>query len=515
MLQSLSKWTETKGAFLFVLCISAVLKVLLALPDTVMTHDGVLYISAAQHFASGNFRGGMALHSMPAYPILIAIVHFLVPNWVAAAKLISISTSVLVLIPLYLLAKDLFDRKAAFWGCLAFALAPFPNGCAVEVIRGPSFLFFFAWAVYFAGRAIHLTRTVFFLTTALFAWASAFFRIEGIIIIPLYLFFLAGMALWIPRERGYFLKGILVWISFSLVAVAVLFAVPEAASSNLVSQLTQKMSDLIHIRFLDTYHSIYGQLKAFENASPYPSGNQNLAEIARHFMPVIYLFGLIESLIKVIFPLFVIPLFWSFRHSLSRTRIFVLILTAAYLLMVYYTLLEKDFIQSRFLFAPAFLLYPWIGMGLERMFAFLMRSSRPGFLVTAFVVIFFVSPVYKAFHDVWKQDNTIVVTGEWLANKAGVHKAGIITNDPRIPFYAGRGNDFLSYPNLNYDYVAMEQAALKNKMEILIIRTSVKRKKFIPQLEVYKKVKEFTGKKDVVIIYRSPEFQEPPGVESE
>jgi len=38
MLQNLSKWTETKGAFLFVLCISAVLKVSLALPDTVMNH---------------------------------------------------------------------------------------------------------------------------------------------------------------------------------------------------------------------------------------------------------------------------------------------------------------------------------------------------------------------------------------------------------------------------------------------------------------------------------------------
>ncbi|MBW2344631.1 MAG: glycosyltransferase family 39 protein [Deltaproteobacteria bacterium] len=456
----------------------------------------------------------MGLHPMPAYPFLIAIVHFIIPNWVAAAKVISISTSILVLIPLYLLAKDLFDRKAAFWGCLAFAFAPFPNGCAVEVIRGPSFLFFLAWAVYFAGRAIESTRLIFFLTTALFAWASAFFRIEGIIFIPLYLFFLIGITLWKQGEKGPFLKGMLVWIAFPMVAIAVLFAVPEAASSNLVSQLTQKLNDLIHIRFLDTYHSIYDQLKALENASPYPSGNQNLAEIARHFMPVIYFLGLIETFIKVLFPLFVIPLFWSFRHSFSRTRLLVLILTVAYLLMVYYTLLEKDFIQSRFLFAPAFLLYPWIGMGLERIFAFLMRSSRPGFLTTFFVIIFFISPVYESVHHVWKQDNIIAASGEWLANRAGFQKATIITNDPRIPFYAGRGNDFLNYPNLNHDYTAMQQAALKNRMDLLVIRTSVKKKKLIPQLQVYKKFKEFAGKKDVVIIYRSPEFREPPSVES-
>jgi len=514
MLQNLSKWTETKWAFLFVLCISAVLKVALAIPDTVMNHDGVLYISAAQHFASGNFGEGMALHSMPAYPFLIAIVHFLVPNWVAAAKLISITTSILVLIPLYLLAKDLFDRKVAFWACLAFALAPFPNGCAAEVIRGPSFLFLMAWAVYFAGHAIQSTRLFFFFTTALFAWASAFFRIEGIIFVPLYLFFLAGMAIWKQGEKGPLIKGILVWIAFPLVAIAVLLAAPEAVSSGLTSQLTQKLHDLVHFRFLDNYHLIYDQLKSLENASPYPSGNQNLAEIARHFMPVIYLLGLIETFIKVLFPIFVIPLFWSFRHSLSRTRLFVLILTIAYLLMVYYTLLEKDFIQSRFLLAPAFFLYPWIGMGLERIFTFLMRSSRPGLLVTVFVIIFFVSPGYKSVHHVWKQDNVIATSGEWLANRSWFQKARIITNDPRIPFYAGRGNDFLNHPNLNHDYMAMQQAALKNRMDLLVIRTSVKRNKLIPQLEVYKKVKEFAGKKDIVIIYRSPEFQKPPVGES-
>ena len=229
-------------------------------------------------------------------------------------------------------------------------------------------------------------------------------------------------------------------------------------------------------------------------------------------MPVIYLLGLFECLIKVIFPLFVIPLCFGFRHSLSRKRLLVLILTVAYIIMVYYTLLENDFIQSRFLFAPAFLLFPWIGLGLERIFAFIMRSLRPGLLTILFLIIFFVLPGYESVHHVWKQDNIIAKCGKWLDNMEGFHKAGIITNDPRIPFYAGRGNDFLNYPNLNQDYTAMQKAALENRMDLLVIRTSVKRKKLIPQLEIYKKFKEFTGKKDVVIIYRSPEFQEPPSV---
>ena len=135
---------------LFLLCLSAVIKVIFALSNNLINPDGILYISAARQFALGHFSGGMALYPMPFYPFLIAIVHSIIPHWVAAIKFISITTSVLTLIPLYLLANDLFDRKTAFWACRAFTLVPFANECSIQTIRGPSFLFLFAWAVYFA-----------------------------------------------------------------------------------------------------------------------------------------------------------------------------------------------------------------------------------------------------------------------------------------------------------------------------------------------------------------------------
>jgi hypothetical protein len=318
------------------------------------------------------------------------------------------------------------------------------------------------------------------------------------------------MAIRNHKERRPFLIGILIWIAFPLLVFVIFFATmgPEAASYTAVNRLMQKMQHFYSLGFLDNYHKIYEQLKILEQASPYPGGKQNYAEIARHLMPVVYLLGLFQVFIKVFFPLFVVPLFWAFRELIQRERLFVFALIVSYILLVYYTLIEMDFIQSRFLFAPAFLLYPWIGKGLERMFDFFRRSSKPGLLVPAFVIIFFVPPFYKSVQLVWNQDNVIAASGKWLANKEGFLKAGIITNDPRIPFYAGRGNDFLTYPDLNHDYTAMQQAALKNRMDLLVIRTSLKRKNLIPQLQVYKKLKEFSGKKDFVIIYRSPEFQE-------
>jgi hypothetical protein len=45
------------------------IKIILALFTKVINPDGVLYITAAQHFASGDFKAGLAIYPMPAYSL--------------------------------------------------------------------------------------------------------------------------------------------------------------------------------------------------------------------------------------------------------------------------------------------------------------------------------------------------------------------------------------------------------------------------------------------------------------
>jgi len=146
-IEKISDLTETKKGLFFVLGLSAVMKVsiLIALSGKAINNDGLLYISAAQQFASGHFKEGLALYPMPLYSFFITIVHFLISDWVLAARLISLLFLVLTIIPLYLVSRDLFDNRIAFWGCLAFALAPLPNSWVAYATRGPVFIFFFAW----------------------------------------------------------------------------------------------------------------------------------------------------------------------------------------------------------------------------------------------------------------------------------------------------------------------------------------------------------------------------------
>ena len=186
----------------------------------------------------------------------------------------------------------------------------------------------------------------------------------------------------------------------------------------------------------------------------------------------------------------------------------VLALVISYLFMVYYRLIERDFLQDRFLFAPAFLLYPWVGAGMARFFSALQGTSRPRLLAALLAVLFFAPAFYKSAQPVWKQDNVINMAGEWLSKRLEYKKAGIISNDSRILFYGGRGKDFSRYNERDHDggFAAMEQEALSKGMDLIIIRTSARKRRSIPDFQHFRKIKEFLGKKNFAVIYASAEL---------
>lgn len=511
IMEKVSDFTETKKGLFFVLGLSAIIKisVLIALSDKAINNDGLLYISAAQQFASGNFKEGLALYPMPLYPFLITIVHFLISDWVLAARFISLSFLVLSIVPLYLISKDLFNNRVAFWGCFAFALSPLPTSWVAYVIREPAFIFLLAWAGYFAQRAIRFKRLTFFVPAAVFSWISILLRLEGIIFIPTFFFFLAYSATSNSHERSFFIKGITIWAAFPVFIFGLLFVTmgDNIIFFNRMEQVVRVLQDTANLKFLDNYRLIYDHLKQIENSPPFSEAHYGFAETTRNFMPVIYLLGFIKAFIKALFPLFIIPLFLGFKDSLTRSHILVLFIVVTFLLVFYYSLIVRDFISPRFLFVPAFLLFPWIGAGMERIFNFVKISSKQKILAVVFVVIFILVPTGKVANSCKKHDNTISIAGKWLAKETKFKNARIITNEIRIPFYAGREiyssreKGLLKYDNSHHNYVDMEQFAEAKRADLVIIRISKKEKGLIPEFKHFIKIKEFYGKEKIVVIY--------------
>ena len=500
--------SSTKRDLLVLLLLSAILKVILALFIGVINHDGVLYITAAEKIAAGSFKEALNIYGMPLYPLLIVLTHYVIPNWIAAARLVSIAASIFTIIPLYLLTKEIFYRQAAMWACAAFALLPLSNHLSVGVVRDPLFLFFFAWSTYLANHAIKSKKLFHFLLSSLTCLFSILCRLEGLILYIFYTVYVFWLFIRRSQDRNALLKGMLVYIAPPLL-ISVLFSLGTKWPPilNRTHEIIQKINEIINLQFLDNYKRIYNQLKVIEKTVTPLNKWQNLIEIVRHYMPIIYLIGLLENFFRALFPPYVIPLAVGLRKTRNRDNLFVILLVVSYFLMLYYYLISMDTIRVRFFLTPAFLLFPWIGVGIDRIVVYVRGSSRQRLLAILILLLFGVLPIYRSVKILWKQDTVLLEAGKWLADVPEFQVARIITTDSRIPFYAGRGVPGVDYYLvLTSDHFTLEKIALLEGYDLLIFKTSKKSKNPTPRLKKFRKVKEFVGKKDIVSIYCSPKL---------
>mgnify|MGYP001829079514 CR=1 FL=1 len=499
--------SETKRDLLILLLLSAALKIAISLFIKVINQDGEIYLTAAQKIAEGAFKEALAIYKMPLYPLLIALTHYVIPNWIAAARFVSMAASILTIIPLYLLTREIFHRQAALWACVAFALLPLSNHLSVAIMRDSLFLFFLAYAALFAQRAITSKRLVHFLLSSLLGLLSILCRLEGLVLYAFYILYAFFLSLRKPEERGDLLKGILIYIALPLSLFIVGALMPEigwSSNFNRINDVGRSIRGLFSLESLNNNKFMYRQLEVFENTKVLQTTSQyqSLIEITRHYMLVIYLIGLLESFIKALFPLNFIPLVVGFKHWRKRNGVFVLLLAGTYLILSYYFLITRDFIRIRYLLAPVLLLCPWIGLGIDRIFIYVKGLSKRRFFTILLLIIFALVPSYRSLRITWKEDTISLKAGEWIATVPQFQTATIITTDGRIPFYAGRGLDQTLY--LKPNYLAMEKLALKKSFDLLIIKTSKKRKNARPRLKKFTRVKEFVGAKDIVNIYCSP-----------
>ena len=361
-------------------------------------------------------------------------------------------------------------------------------------------MFFFAWAVYFGYRAIQTGKLSLFSLAAFFAMLSAAFRIEGMIFFPCIILFLIGLILRRANDRIAKIKGICLLVVLPLVIGATIFLLLGSnwASYSRLSELIQKAQSLISIRFLDHYKLIHEQLKTLGVGS---YGN-SFAEIARRYMQTIYLIGLLEVLVKVLFPAYLIPLVLGFKHSELRNRWFILFLSGCYLIFIYLYFISMDTVRERFVFVPAYLLCPWIGVGMDRLCTFLKRSPRPLVLGAVLLLVFAVAPVFQSVKVLWKQDDVVKIAGKWLAQVPEFKGKKMIATDVRIPFYADRRSGYIRYGD-SLSHHGIEEVALSNDIDLVIIKKSIKRKDSMPTFKHYKRVKEIVGSKNIVVIYFS------------
>lgn len=426
--------------FLAIILISLVLKILLLVQAPVVNRDAVVYIAAAQSFSEGLFAEGAQHYRMPLYPLLLAAVYFFVPDWVLAGQVLNTLALLLCLAPIYLLTLKLFDRPSALAATLMFAVLPVFNSPATSITRDPLFLLLaLSVLALLAYQSDKLTIAGIVGLSFLSVFATLI-RIEGVLFFAL----VSALIVW-NQHRNIGIKSLFqsaVYLGITSVLLAALFWIFSQVAFESQSRFPEVVNwfeRLFTLELFADYLSLLDRLKEIQGTLPHANLKNNLIQTTRYYAPLVYFLGLIEILIKEVFPTALLALWalrWRQTPLFNAPRAIVVWPWAAFLLLNLLFCIVRNFTVTRYMWLPIVLVLPFVGHGIS-----LCRHKfhHRRVVLALLLALFFVTPAVKTLSLMEKESrDSIRQAGEWLQiNDPGQNKT-IVHNDRRLALYANR-----------------------------------------------------------------------------
>jgi hypothetical protein len=176
----------------------------------VAARDSIGYIRIAWQLEHGEARRVIAAAPQhPGYPLaILALSHAVrpfLPGDLAyamqlSAQLASALASVLLVVPLFLLGRELFDRRVSFWAVVLFQCLPATGRVMADGLSEPLFLLFAATALWSAARALRTGQRGAFAVCGLAGGLAYLTRPEGALVVAATGLVLIGCQL-APRWR--------------------------------------------------------------------------------------------------------------------------------------------------------------------------------------------------------------------------------------------------------------------------------------------------------------------------
>jgi 4-amino-4-deoxy-L-arabinose transferase-like glycosyltransferase len=194
------------------LCVAAGVQGWLLSHTEVAARDSIGYIRAAVQIRRGTWRDSLSkAEQHPGYPLAIAGVSSLLdrvqtgPESVRlqqAAQLTSALAGVLLVVPMFLLGRELFDRRVGFWTALLLQVLPPSGRVLADGLSEPLFLLLAAMAFYYAAVGLRRQRAAPFALAGVWGGLAYLRRPDGAFIVAA-----AGVVLLAVWVRGFWLRS--------------------------------------------------------------------------------------------------------------------------------------------------------------------------------------------------------------------------------------------------------------------------------------------------------------------
>jgi 4-amino-4-deoxy-L-arabinose transferase-like glycosyltransferase len=415
----------------------------------VIAHDGTLYIKMAKLFAAGQYQH--EIFSARAYyaffPLLIFAFYKVLGDWFLAGQLISVCFGSLTIIPLYLLARRLFDEQIALIGAVFYSICPQLVIYSAEVLRDVPCLFFYTTALWLGYKGIKDNKIAFMGLAGVFIAISTSLRIEGLALLAVFALFM----LW------YGIKGVVPWRRILAVSGAVLIIAMcviiffgfwfkqrgVAIGSAQILRAKYVVSSLGHKTVKD--------IEAEVAESDLSGKAQNFFNLATKHRFILYASQILYNMIWV----FTVPLFLLFLFGLCKRRKvayhldeFLLVALYVSFVSVFFIRLNlSDYLGARLVFQLVVPALIWSGVGFVELKERIIRwISARGFplrdrvirYVTPFLLVIICIPLLAMAWAPQRKDKLeLKEIGCWLKDHGYAHSIIMAPREfIRLTFYA-------------------------------------------------------------------------------
>lgn len=160
--------------------------------DPVINRDGVYYVRAAEHFASGKWSEALAVYKWPFYSFVVgAVIKYTGLASGHATYLVSIALYVLLVIGFTAFVQALGGRGTVLWiAALVILFYPMLNKFRPFVIRDVGYWACYLWSLAYFLSYLRLRTTALLWMWAAFMVLAFLFRVEGLaflIVLPVWL----------------------------------------------------------------------------------------------------------------------------------------------------------------------------------------------------------------------------------------------------------------------------------------------------------------------------------------
>lgn len=169
----------------------------------VLQTEGTTYVTLAQNLLAGRgyvgILGETELVMVSVFPHLIAGFGLVLGDLVLAGRVIALVTSAAMVIPTYLLGRDLFSGRAGVWAGLLVALHPYLVEYAPLVRVEAPFMLAWLWGIYATWKALHAgPRGGWWLGVPIFFGIAYLLKTEGAVYFALSMALIA--VIWLLRH---------------------------------------------------------------------------------------------------------------------------------------------------------------------------------------------------------------------------------------------------------------------------------------------------------------------------